>query len=303
MVDSIVTHHRHMHKCTAEQSAMMAQLRSELVQVDAALKCTGDPGVTEQCAWRWLTARKWDYAAAKNALITHSEWRTQNVQGSRIADEVVQSQLEEKKVFVQGLDSMGHPITIVKASKHKPKSAEETSKLISYSMDACCQLGATRPTWDGKITAIMYLTGMTMSNYDFAGLKAVFDMLQNHYPETLYRFYLYDAPMVFIALWKCVSPFIDPVTRQKVVFVIKQSASRDMLQVIPAEMLPQELQGTAPWRPAQDLWAKLESVDPPRALSDLYPSSALKALPATAGCEDERDTVIVADNGMAVSAS
>ncbi len=32
--------------------------------------------------------------------------------------------------------------------------------------------------------------GMTMANYDITGLRAIFNALQNHYPERLYKFYL-----------------------------------------------------------------------------------------------------------------
>lgn len=36
---------------------------------------------------------------------------------------------------------------------------------------------------DGKVVGILYLTGMTMAQYDITGLRAIFDTLQNHYPE------------------------------------------------------------------------------------------------------------------------
>ena len=36
---------------------------------------------------------------------------------------------------------------------------------------------------DGKYIGVLYLTGMTFSNYDITGLRAIFDSLQNHHPE------------------------------------------------------------------------------------------------------------------------
>ena len=36
---------------------------------------------------------------------------------------------------------------------------------------------------DGKYVGVLYLTGMTFSNYDITGLRAIFDSLQNHHPE------------------------------------------------------------------------------------------------------------------------
>lgn len=34
--------------------------------------------------------------------------------------------------------------------------------------------------------------------------------------------YLYNAPSLFYGLWAIVRPFVDPVTREKVVFVYKR---------------------------------------------------------------------------------
>ena len=45
------------------------------------------------------------------------------------------------------------------------------------------------------------------------------DVLQNHYPERLHRFYALNVPMIFSAFWRAISPFIDPVTREKIVFL------------------------------------------------------------------------------------
>lgn len=43
---------------------------------------------------------------------------------------------------------------------------------------------------------------------------------------------MYDAPTMFWALWQLVSPFIDPVTREKVTFVSSKSAVQEFQQAI-----------------------------------------------------------------------
>jgi hypothetical protein len=48
-------------------------------------------------------------------------------------------------------------------------------------------------------------------------------MLMNHYPERLHRVYLVDAPVLFRAFWALISPFVDPVTKEKFQFVTGES--------------------------------------------------------------------------------
>jgi hypothetical protein len=47
--------------------------------------------------------------------------------------------------------------------------------------------------------------------------KATLNILQDHYPERLGHMLIANPPMLFSTFWSCISPFIDPVTRAKVV--------------------------------------------------------------------------------------
>ena len=48
--------------------------------------------------------------------------------------------------------------------------------------------------------------------------------------------WMYESPGIFWVLWKAVSPFIDPVTKKKVVFVSGRSAVKHMTSEIDIEV-------------------------------------------------------------------
>ncbi len=58
---------------------------------------------------------------------------------------------------------------------------------------------------------------LDLNNYSSANAppmrtsRATLDILQNHYPERLSRFIILNAPWLFFAFFKVISPFIDKV--------------------------------------------------------------------------------------------
>ena len=58
-----------------------------------------------------------------------------------------------------------------------------------------------------------------MGNLDVEGLKALFDLLQRHYPERLAELWFLKAPFIFWGLWRIVSPFLAEGTRCKIRFM------------------------------------------------------------------------------------
>ena len=77
-----------------------------------------------------------------------------------------------------------------------------------------------------------------MDNIDAAVLRAIFDLLQSHYPERLGKLWMFEAPGTFYALWKVVSPFVDSVTKAKVEFVSGQKAIETFKSAVGADVCP-----------------------------------------------------------------
>ena len=74
-----------------------------------------------------------------------------------------------------------------------------------------------------------------MKNLDVGALQAVFEVLQQHYPERLGELWFLNAPFIFWGLWRVVSPFIQQATKEKIKFLSGRERAR-MLQYIPQDV-------------------------------------------------------------------
>ena len=66
---------------------------------------------------------------------------------------------------------------------------------------------------------MLQAAGLRMGNLDVEGLKALFDLLQRHYPERLAELWFLKAPFIFWGLWRIVSPFLAEGTSRKIRFM------------------------------------------------------------------------------------
>lgn len=58
----------------------------------------------------------------------------------------------------------------------------------------------------------------------------IIKIMQAHYPESLGKCFLIEAPLLFKTIWAAVTPFIDQVTQRKVNFIEKKKAIRGATQ-------------------------------------------------------------------------
>lgn len=231
---------------------------------------------------RWLTAEKGDAAAAVERLSKHAQWRAEYVPDGAIAavrggawgagwagggrtqsgrarartrrhkppppppppQAEVAKELAAGKAFVQGCDAAGRPVVVVRVAAHKRArgASPRIKRFICWVLDVAAASVDDAKNPDGKLVAIFDLRGISVDSLDAPALKSIFELLQAHFPERLARMTFVDAPIMFYAVWRVVSPFIDPVTRQKVAFASVAALPVDF----PPSCLPDILGGGAP---------------------------------------------------------
>jgi hypothetical protein len=71
-----------------------------------------------------------------------------------------------------------------------------------------------------KINLIIDYHGFTLRNApSMSASKYTLDILQKYYPERMHRAYCVNAPRVFQTFYAFIRAFIDPATKEKIVFV------------------------------------------------------------------------------------
>ncbi|GLC58936.1 hypothetical protein PLESTB_001419200 [Pleodorina starrii] len=156
------------------------------------------------------------------------EWRLE-YKPHLIKWEEVQSESASGKLWVYHVqDKAGRPIVMMRPRNQNTKDTEKQIRHLIYTLELASRLADKNGV--GKFTWLLDFNGYSMSNAP--PLKVSLhcnSVLANHYPERLGLACCYHAPMLFSMTWKAVQPFIDPVTKEKIVFIDKGSHEHDQM--------------------------------------------------------------------------
>mmetsp|Transcript_36820 Transcript_36820/g.87137 ORF Transcript_36820/g.87137 Transcript_36820/m.87137 type:complete len:348 (-) Transcript_36820:115-1158(-) len=158
---------------------------------------------------------------------------------------------------IYGTDQWGHFLQAVRCSQIDTDAllnidgdqieVLQGQKMKAYSLyksDLSKQTGAQRY----KHTLLVDLSGMSMGmlrGQKRALLKHIFDIGSTYYPETMWKIYLVNAPMVFRAIWTIIKPWLHPLTVNKIQIVgnNKEAIAAMAKDHIPLDAIPDWMGG------------------------------------------------------------
>jgi hypothetical protein len=179
--------------------------------------------VDDACCKRYLRARNHDLTKATAMLRATLRWRAAYGTATIVRDKfpIIAKEAATGKTYVApGRDKDGRA-TIIMRSKHENTNDHDGNVLhLVYQMERAVKACDAEEKWNIVIDFNGYA-----KNTPLKTSKAVLSTMQDHYPERLNKAFLVDAPWLFLGAFKLISPFIDPVTRKKIVFV-KGSAEK-----------------------------------------------------------------------------
>ncbi len=161
---------------------------------------------------RFLIARNNDISKATELLTANIQWRAANVPVTKAS---CITEIKKGKLYHYGYDKENHPLLVYTTTKHfnNDRDIDEVVRMATWWIE---KLVKELPSDKTKYTLLIDRTGQTNENSDVELVRAVGKILQDNYPERLYRCIVYPSGLVFWSLWNIIKWFLDPVTQAKV---------------------------------------------------------------------------------------
>ncbi|KAJ9653939.1 Phosphatidylinositol transfer protein (PITP) [Neophaeococcomyces mojaviensis] len=190
--------------------------------------------LTRECMFRYLRATTWKVDQAeirlRNTLVWRREYGT-----DRLTADYISIENETGKQVILGWDNDGRPCCYLRPSKQNTERSDRQIEHLVYMLERTVDL--MPPGQEMLALLINFSETRQGQGATFQQGKQTLNILQNHYPERLGRALVTNVPWIIWGFFKMITPFIDPVTREKIKF------NEDMGNYVPREQLMKEANG------------------------------------------------------------
>jgi len=227
------------HVYTSEQTAQIEELRayaetlllppSESYHANE-VAWLADPG----CVPRYMRAGKWKMDDAKRRIAGTITWRREFKPDLISADEV-KIEAETGKIILNGFDLEGRPILYMRPGRENTPTSDRQLLHLIFHLERAIDF--LPPGQETVAIIVDYKSATASTNPSISTARKVLNILQQHYVERLGRAIVVNLPFLLNFFYKGISPFLDPVTRDKMKF------NPSLLDLVPAEQLDASFDG------------------------------------------------------------
>lgn len=171
---------------------------------------------------RYLRARNFDIEKSIAMLEATLEWRKQfglkEIHESWM--DTIRMENSTGKMYCRGFDRENHCIIYLRPKMENTHDHDGNLKHLVFNLERAIAIMKYRGQNVEKLSLVIDYDGYSLMNAPpMKTSNETLSILQNHYPERLFRAYCVQPPWIFNAFYKMISPFIDPVTKAKIVMV------------------------------------------------------------------------------------
>ncbi|KAJ1329444.1 CRAL/TRIO domain-containing protein [Microdochium nivale] len=192
--------------------------------------------LTRECLMRYLRATKWNEQQAEKRLLDTLTWRRE-YGIEELTFEHIAPENETGKQISFGFDKQGRPCHYLNPGRQNTDQSPRQNQHLFFMIE---RLIDNMPAGQETIALLInFKQGKNRSNTSppLSQGREVLNVLQTHYPERLGRALIINVPWVVWGFFKLITPFIDPLTREKLKF------NEDMTEFVPKEQLWKEFPG------------------------------------------------------------
>ncbi|KAI1422992.1 cral trio domain-containing protein [Xylaria sp. FL1777] len=192
--------------------------------------------LTKESLLRYLRATKWDRNEAEKRLLETLTWRREYGVEDLTADHIGPENETGKQVIV-GFDKQGRPCHYLNPGRQNTEVSPRQVQHMVFMLERVIDL---IPPEQEKICLLIDFKAGAKRTNTAPGIgqgREVLNILQAHYPERLGRALIINVPWVVWGFFKLITPFIDPLTKEKLKF------NEDMTQYVTPEQLVTDFKG------------------------------------------------------------
>ncbi|KAJ7364130.1 CRAL-TRIO domain-containing protein [Mycena albidolilacea] len=166
-----------------------------------------------ECILRYLRASKWKVDVAIQRLEATLKWRREYGMYETVPADVEPEAVTGKEIPL-GFDVHGRPALYLIPSRQNTTESTQQIQFNVWMLERCIDL--MPPGVESLDLLINYAD--KAKNPSFGTARAVLNILQDHYPERLGLALILNVPWLLNTFFKLITPFVDPVTRNKMKF-------------------------------------------------------------------------------------
>ncbi|KAI1076317.1 CRAL/TRIO domain-containing protein [Whalleya microplaca] len=192
--------------------------------------------LTRECLLRYLRATKWHEKESEKRLLETLTWRREYGVEEMTAEHIGPENATGKQ-FVVGYDKQGRPCHYLSPGRQNTDVSPRQTEHLVFMLERVIEL---MPAEQETLSLLINFQQSKSRGNTAPGIgqgREVLHILQTHYPERLGRAMIVNVPWVVWGFFKLITPFIDPLTREKLKF------NEDMTQFVPKEQLWTEFKG------------------------------------------------------------